>query len=478
MSDLLIRGAEALWTGLPGEAMRSAAGSDVRIRGGLVAEVGRLAPVPGERIIDASGCVIYPGWVNTHHHLFQSLLKGIPAGLNLALVPWLGAVPVPYRRFFDTEEALRLAARIGLVELLLSGCTTIADHQYHYWPGMPFDASRAVFDEAEKLGVRLVLCRGGQTMSRAMTDANAPPQVMPETLDGFLASVERDVSQFHDPSPMAMRRVVSAITTPSWSCSADHLREMARAARSLGIRLHSHLSESFDYVRWARDVHRCTPMQFVADHEWIGSDVWFAHMVHLTDDEIAMCARTGTGIAHCPQSNARLGSGIARIPEAMAAGVPIGLAVDGAASNEAADMANEAHTCWLIHRADPRSGERADGRAHASRVMQPGGHAGAMTAEDVVHLGTAGGARVLGLDGVGTITLGQAADLAVYDLDHPRYFGLHDPASGPVVSGGQVSLRAVLVQGRVVVENNAIPGLDLSALRRDAQTFVDRTRSQ
>lgn len=132
-------------------------------------------------------------------------------------------------------------------------------------------------------------------------------------------------------------------------------------------------------------------MQFVAEHEWIGSDVWFAHMVHLTDDEIAMCARTGTGIAHCPQSNARLGSGIARIPEAMAAGVPIGLAVDGAASNEAADMANEAYTCWLIHRADPRSGERVDSRAHASRVLQPGGHAGAMTAEDVVHLGTAGG---------------------------------------------------------------------------------------
>jgi cytosine/adenosine deaminase-related metal-dependent hydrolase len=342
---------------------------------------------------------------------------------------------------------------------------------------MPFDASRAVFEEAEKLGVRMVLCRGGQTMSRAMTDADAPPQVSPETLDGFLASVERDVHNFHDPSPTSMRRVVSAITTPSWSCSPDQLREMARAARALGIRLHSHLSESFDYVRWAQDVHGCTPMQFVAEHEWVGSDVWFAHMVHLSDDEIAMCARTGTGIAHCPQSNARLGSGIARIPEAMAAGVPIGLAVDGAASNEAADMTNEAHACWLLHRADPRSGERPDARAHSSRVMQPGGHAGAMTAEDVVHLGTVGGARVLGLDGVGSIAVGMAADLVLYDLDHPRYFGMHDPASGPVVCGGQPSLKAVLVQGRVVVENGTIPGLDLSGLRREAQAFVDRTCS-
>jgi len=477
MSNLLIRGAEALWTGLPGQAMRSVTGADIRVRGGLIAAVGTLSPEPGERVLDASGCVIYPGWVNTHHHLFQSLLKGIPAGINLALVPWLGAVPVPYRRFFDTEASLRLAARIGMVELLLSGCTTIADHQYHYWPGMPFDASQAVFEEAEKLGVRMVLCRGGQTLSRAMTDANAPPQVSPETLDGFLSSVERDVHRFHDPSPMSMRRMVSAITTPSWSCSPDHLREMASAARSLGIRLHSHLSESFDYVRWAREVHGCTPMQFVADHEWVGEDVWYAHMVHLNDDEIAMCAATKTGIAHCPQSNARLGSGIARIPEAMAAGIPIGLAVDGAASNEAADMTTEAHACWLVHRADPRSGERPDPHAHASRVMQPGGHAGAMTAEDVVHLGTLGGARLMGLDGVGSIEVGKAADLAIFDLDHPRYFGLHDPASGPVVSGGQPSLRAVLVQGRIVVENDAIPGLDLSSLRREAQAFVNRTLS-
>jgi len=477
MNDLLIRGADAVWTGLAGDAMRALAGTDIRVRNGLISAVGTLSPEPGERVLDASGCVVYPGWVNTHHHLFQSLLKGIPAGINLALVPWLGAVPVPYRRYFDGEESLRLAARIGLVELLLSGCTTIADHQYHYWPGMPFDASRAVFEEAERLGVRMVLCRGGQTLSRAMTDANAPPQVMPETLDGFLASVERDVANFHDPSPTSMRRVASAITTPSWSCSPQQLREMARAARSLGIRLHSHLSESFDYVRWAREVHGCTPLEFVADHEWVGSDVWFAHMVHLTDQEIAMCANTGTGIAHCPQSNARLGSGIARIPEAMAAGVPIGLAVDGAASNEAADMTNEAHACWLLHRADPRSGERPDPRAHASRVLQPGGHASAITAEDVVHLGTVGGARVLGLDGVGSIEVGKAADLVLYDLDHPRYFGLHDPASGPVVSGGQPSLKAVLVQGRVVVENGMIPGVDLSALRREAQAFVDRTCS-
>ncbi len=467
MTELLIRGASHLLTGLPGAAMRSHAGADVRVRGGVISAIGTLAPLPAERVIDASACVIYPGWVNTHHHLFQSLLKGIPAGINLALVPWLAAVPVPYRRHFDHEEALRLAARVGLVELLLSGCTTVADHQYHYYPGMPFDASAAVFDEAHKLGLRFVLCRGGQTQARAMTDSHAPPQVAPETLDGFMASIERDVQRFHDPGPFAMRRVASAITTPNWSCAVDHLKPLAREARRLGIRLHSHLSETHDYVRWAREVHGCTPMQFVAEHEWVGEDVWYAHMVHLDDAELRLCASTQTGIAHCPQSNGRLGSGIARIPEALALGVPVGLAVDGAASNEAADMASEAHAAWLMHRADPRAGLRG-----LAGGTQPGGHAGAMSVEDVVHIGTAGGARVLGLPGVGTLQVGMAADIAVYDLDQPRHFGLHDPAIGPVASGGRPTLRALLVQGRVVVENDTIPGLDLAALRRDAQAFV------
>ena len=462
MTDLLIRGADALLTGLRGDDARSQ-GTDLRVRDGVIAAMGRLQPEAGERVVDAAGCVIYPGWVNTHHHLFQSLLKGIPGGIDLPLVPWLAAVPVKYRRFFDREEALRIAARVGLVELALSGCSTVSDHQYHDYPGIPFDASAVVFEEAEKLGLRFVLARGGQTQARAMTDEEAPPQVMPESLEAFLASVERDVQRFHQRGPMPMRTVVSAITTPNWSCRPEELKLMAREARRLGIRLHSHLSETYDYVRWAREVHDCTPLEFVESHEWVGPDVWYAHMVHLSDAELKRCAETGTGIAHCPQSNARLGSGIARIPEALALGVPVGLAVDGAASNEAADMASEAHMAWLVHRADPRAGPRGP---------QPGGLANAMTVEDVVHIGTAGGAKMMGLEGVGVLEVGQAADIAVYDLNEPRHFGLHDPALGPVASGGRTPLRALLVHGRVVVERDTIPGLDLAALRADAQRLV------
>jgi cytosine/adenosine deaminase-related metal-dependent hydrolase len=302
-------------------------------------------------------------------------------------------------------------------------------------------------------------------MARAMTDGSAPPQVAPVTVEQFMDSVEDDVRRFHDPGPRAMRRVASAITTPNWSCRPEELLLMARQARRLGIRLHSHLSETFDYVRWAQEVHGCTPLQFAQEHEWLGPDVWFAHMVHLSDDEIGLAARTGTGVAHCPQSNARLGSGIARVPEMLSAGVPVGLAVDGAASNEAADMLSEAHACWLLHRADPRAGSQRGG--------QPGGHAAALAVEDVVRLGTAGGARVLGLDGVGTLAPGMAADFAVYDLDAPRFFGLHDPAIGPVASGGRPRLRALVCNGRIVVEDDAIPGLDLGALRHDAAALVD-----
>jgi 8-oxoguanine deaminase len=456
--DVLIRHAAQVMTGAAGVAMRRDAslGNDIRVKRGLIHAIGHLTPEPGERVIDASGCVVYPGWVNTHHHLFQSLLKGIPAGISAALTPWLAAVPVPYRQFFNTEHAMRIAARIGLIELLLSGCTTVADHQYHYYPHMPFDVSAVVFDEADKLGLRFVLCRGGQTMARVF-DHPAPLESSPETLDVIMASIEHDVRRFHDPSPTAMRRVVSAITTPNWSCQPEELLALARQARSLGIRLHSHLNETYDYVKYFREVHGCSAMQFAEKYEWVGSDVWFAHMVHLSDDDIAMCAATGTGIAHCPQSNARLGSGIARVTDMLKAGAPVSLAVDGAASNEAADMLSEAHACWLLHRAKP---------------LEFGGDAGAMSAEQVIHMGTAAGARMLGLDGVGTLTVGMAADLAVYDLDQPRHFGLHDTAIAPVVSGGQASLRAVLVAGRVVVENNSIPGLDMAELRAEAAALV------
>lgn len=466
-APVLVRNAQAILTGERGDAARTTA-TDIRVAGGVITGMGRgLAAAPGERVLDATDCVIYPGWVNTHHHLFQSLLKGVPSGINATLTPWLKSVPYAHRGGFD-EATMRLAARIGLVELLLSGCTTVGDHHYIYYPGMSFDPSAALFEEAGRLGQRFMLLRGGATQTRD-AEVGAPAHLRPESLDQMLGSVQSDVNRWHVRGPRAMTRVAMSPTTVTISIRTQEAREIARAARKLGIPLHSHLSETVSYMEHCAATFDCLPVEYAERVEWLGPDVWFAHLVHLTERERRLLAETGTGMAHCPQSNGRLGSGVAPAPDLARRGSPVSIGVDGAASNEAADMISEVHQCWLMH------------RAHAGAATTPrqggGGEAGAadtVTVEDVVHWGTAGGARIMGFEGVGTLAVGEAADFAVYDLAEPRYMGLHDPALGPVVSGGRPSLRWLLCNGRVVVEHDSIPGLDLAEMRAQAREAVQR----
>ena len=465
MADqLLIRNAQAVLTGQPGSAARSPA-TDLRVAAGIIVEMGRgLEAAPGERVLDASDCVVYPGWVNTHHHLFQSLLKGVPSGIDQTLGPWLQSVPFRYRGGFG-EAQLRLAARIGLVELMLSGCTTVADHHYLFHPRLGYDPAEILFDEADRLGLRFMLLRGGATLTRSL-EADDPQHVPPETLDGMVGAVERTVARFHQRGPRAMRRVALAPTTVNVSVRTEELAPLARAARRMGIPLHSHMSESVATIEHCRAAFGRAPIEYLADHEWLGSDVWLAHLVHLSASERRLLGASRTGIAHCPQSNARLADGIAPAPVLAALGAPVGLGVDGAASNEAADMISEAHMCWLVHRALAGSATRPrpEGRGEAG--------ADVVTAEQVLHWGSASGAHMLGFEGVGSLAVGQAADLAVYDLDQPRDFGLHDPALGPIVSGGRPRLQWLLVNGRVVVEDDVIPGLDMVRLRAEASVAV------
>ncbi|WP_443115111.1 amidohydrolase family protein [Herbaspirillum seropedicae] len=466
MSTFLIRNLQAIMTGLPGAAARHA-GPDIRVSDGVIAAIGQLDALPGEELIDASHCVAYPAWVNTHHHLFQSLLKGDPLGINATLTPWLAATPYRYRASFDAV-LFRLAARIGMVELMRSGCGTIADHNYLYYPGMPFDTSEILFEEAQQLGLRFVLCRGTATRTRQL-EAELPSALRPETLDGFLADMQGLAGRFHDPAPASMRRVVMAPTTPLYSAAPDELREIAVAARAMGLRLHSHLSETVGYQDSAHAMHGCRPVEFCERVGWLGRDVWFAHLVKLDAEEIQLLGGTGTGIAHCPQSNGRLGSGIAPIRALEAAGVPVSIGVDGAASNEAADMISETHAAWLMQRA--RRGQEATPSFRGGHFE---GGADAATVEDVVRWGTTGGARVLGLDALDGLQVGQQADIALYRLDDPRYFGLHDPAIGPVASGGRPFLKAMWVGGRAVVREDAIPGVDLAELGAQARQAVKK----
>lgn len=463
-NSYLIKNAHAILTGLSGAAARSSA-TDIRIQNGKISEIGQLTELENEQVVNAKDCVIYPTWVNTHHHLFQSLLKGEPQGLNQNLSSWLATTPYRFRGAFD-ETTFRIAVRIGLIELLRSGCGTVADHHYLYWPKMPFDGAAILFDEAEKLGMRFVLCRGGATLSRGL-ESDLPQALRPEKFEDYMIDVERLVAHYHQPNSDAFRKIVMAPTSTLHSTTAQQFRESAKIARQLGIRMHSHLSETVDYLDAAKAKFNMTPVQYCAENDWVGNDVWFAHLVKLLPEEIQILGQTKTGIAHCPQSNARLGSGIADLVTLEKAGMTISIGVDGAASNEAADMLSETHAAWLLQRA--RKGMLA--KPHYEGGQFEGG-ADAASIEDIIRWGTVGGAKVLGLDQVGTIEVGQQADLVLYRLDDPRYFGLHDMAIGPVASGGRAHIQVMFIAGKIVVENDQIPDLDMMELAWQAKQSV------
>jgi 8-oxoguanine deaminase len=449
-NDVVIRGAIGTLTGLRGAAER--ASGDIRISDGRIKAIGAVAPQAGDQVLDARNCVITPGLVSTHHHLFQSMLKGVPAGIDAGLETWLRLVPYSYWKRLD-EEAMAVAAEVGVIELLLSGCTTIADHHYLFADTYSFDPAALMFETAAKFGVRLTLARGGATLSRSYDSPTIVPTPT-EPIDVMLKRVQDLAARYHDPAPDAMRRVVLAPSTPTWACTPDELKEFAVAGRSMGLMLHSHLSETGHYVDYTMETYGMRPVQFVAEHGWTGRDVWYAHLVHMDESEIKILADTGTAMAHCPQSNCRLGSGIAPADALDRAGGRVSIGVDGAASNEAADMVSEMHCAWLAHRSTKG--------------------AASVRCEDILRWSTAGGADVLNLPAIGTLEVGKAADLAIFDLTHPRYAGLHDPLIAPVASAGAAHLRHVLVGGRPVVIDGAVPGVDLAALSARAAAVVRR----
>lgn len=286
-TSLLISNAHSILTGRTDDGGR-ATGPDIRIVDGRILAIGKLTALPGERVLDATDCMVHPAWVNTHHHLFQSLLKSDPGGLNLPLTEWLAATPYRYRASFD-EKLFRLAARIGLVELAGSGCGTVADHHYLYYPDMPYDSSAILFEGAEALGLRFVLCHGGATQT-CQLEAELPSALRSESLQSYQDDVARLAARYHDSTPDAMRRIVMASTTPLYSVQPAELRELAAFGRSLGLRLrlHSHLSETVEYQQATRGKFGCSPVAFVAEHDWLGPDVWYAHLVKLDAEEIAL----------------------------------------------------------------------------------------------------------------------------------------------------------------------------------------------
>lgn len=347
--------------------------------------------------------------------------------------------------------------RIALAELVLSGTTTVSDHHFLQYPQIAFDPAAIIFEEAARFGVRMVLGRGGATVDTAAPPV--PAWLVPEPVEAMIDHIETLADRYHDHSPVSMRRIAVAPTTLSNRVTPRDLRCLADAARRLGLRLHSHLAETADDDAYCRATHGMSLIDVCEDTGWLGEDVWFAHMVHLDAEAIRRLGAAKVGLSHCPQSNARLGSGIAEVEALEAAGVTISIGVDGAASNESANMLAELHFAWLVHRTRAR-------RTEQGAVLAP-------TAVDLVRWATAGGADVLGLH-TGRLRAGYPADVGVFRLNDIAHLGVHDPAACFLASASNAVVELSLCAGRVICERGEVRGLDFGALQEQAIAATQR----
>jgi cytosine/adenosine deaminase-related metal-dependent hydrolase len=430
MSDLLIRNADVVVTMNPRREELS--GADVRVRDGVIVAVGVDLGAEGAEVIEARGCVVTPGLVNTHHHLYQTLTRAVPGGQDALLFGWLKTLYPIWARF--GPEEMFTSAQVGLAELALSGCTMTSDHLYLYPNGARLDDTIAA---AQEVGLRFHPTRGA--MSIGISAGGLPPDSLVEAEAAILEDMIRVVDRFHDPRPGAMVRVGLAPCSP-FSVSRDLMRDAALLARDKRVMLHTHLAENDEDVAYSLTRFGCRPGQYAEDLGWTGADVWHAHCVKLDSSEIELFSRSLTGIAHCPCSNCRLGSGIAPVRAMRDAGVKVGLGVDGSASNDAGNLVAEARMAMLLQRV-------ARG-------------ADAMSAREALEIATLGGAQVLGRDDLGSVEVGKRADLAIWDLRGVEAAGSWDPVAALVLCG-PTRVRHLLVEGRQVVRDGQMLTLDL-----------------
>jgi 8-oxoguanine deaminase len=446
MSTLLIRNARCVAT--LDDARTEWRDASVFVRGHRIEAIGPAAGLPQEadEVIEARGHLVTPGLVNTHHHMYQSLTRAIPAVQDAELFSWLrGLYPIWAGL---TPEMVRVSAQVAMAELLLSGCTTSSDHLYIYPNGVRLDDS---IEAAQAIGMRFVASRG--SMSVGQSQGGLPPDQVVEREDAILKDTQRLIETWHDAAHGAMVNVAVAPCSP-FSVSRDLMRESARLARAHGVRLHTHLAENDHDIAYSREKFNCTPAEYAQDLGWLGPDVWHAHCVKLDAAGIGLFAATKTGVAHCPCSNMRLASGIAPVRRLLDAGVPVGLGVDGSASNDAAHMVNEARQALLL----ARVGRSLDafGCDHGPTEM---------TARDALALATRGGAQVLGRADIGHLAPGMCADLALFDLDTLGFAGgaVHDPVGALLLCASPQAAWTV-VNGRVVVREGRLATLALEPL--------------
>jgi 8-oxoguanine deaminase len=415
--------------------------------GGIVIEQGRIVELlasgqapsrPVDQTFDASRHVVLPGLINTHHHFYQTLTRAHPSAINKELFPWLKALYPIWGRL--DPDSFRISVRMALIELLLSGCTTAADHHYLFPSGLD-EAIDIEVDEARKLGIRMTVTRGSMNLSEK--DGGLPPDHVVQDEDTILVDSERLLGRYHDRSEGALIQVALAPCSP-FSVTKRLMSESALLAEKFDARLHTHLAETKDEDAYCAEVYQCRPIELLEEVGWLTPRTWLAHGVHFTADDCTKLGRHGVGICHCPTSNAVLASGFCKTRELEAAGAPVGLGVDGSASNDSSNLMEGVRHALMVNRLHYGSAE-------------------AVTHLDALRWATEGSARCLGRDDIGKIAVGKQADLAMFTLDEPRFSGSHDPLAALVLCGAHRADR-VMVAGKWRVADGMPVGVDLARL--------------
>jgi len=438
----------AIWTGNP----QDDAGGGIVVQDSRIVEQVPQGAQPrttyNERI-DAAGLVLLPGLINTHHHFYQTLTRALPAAQNKELFDWLGAL-YPVWAGMD-EDAIAVSTELALAELLLSGCTTAADHHYVFAEAFA-NAIDIQVEVARRLGMRVTLTRG--SMSLGQSSGGLPPDHLIESAETILADSERLIAEYHDPSQDAMVQIALAPCSP-FSVTGALMQDTARLARARGVRLHTHLAETEDENDFCLAQFGLRPLPYLESLDWVSDDVWLAHGIHFDDDEIARIGAAGMGVCHCPSSNMLLASGLCRSLELEAAGAPVGLGVDGSASNDHSNMIQEVRQAFLLQRL--RYGSAA------------------VSANDALRWATQGGARLLGRPELGTLQVGAPADIALFDLEELRFSGAGDPVAALLTCGASRAAH-VMVNGQWRVKDGNLCDMDIADLRRRHEAAAARLR--
>ncbi len=442
MATLLLKNISALVT--CDDEDRILRDADLLCKDGFITQIGQNLTCDADEVLDCRHMLCYPGLVNTHHHLYQIFSRNLPQVQNMELFDWLRTLYEIWKNL--DSEVIRLSSLTGMGELMKHGCTTCFDHHYVF-PAHAGDLLSAQFEAADALGIRMYASRGSMDLSKK--DGGLPPDSVVQTVDEIMKDSAQLIETWHDPSRGAMHRIALAPCSP-FSVSAELLRQSAILARQYGVRLHTHLCETKDEENFMLQREGIRPLEYMERLGWTGNDVWFAHGIHFNDEELRVLARTGTGVAHCPISNMKLASGVARIPEMLRMGIPVGLAVDGSASNDGSSLMEELRVAYLLH------------RLHSS-ADAPSGY-------DILKMATRGSARLLGRDDIGALAIGKCADLFMIDKRRLELVGATvDPASVLATVGVRGAVDYTVVHGKITVKDGHLVQVDEDRIAAEAQ---------